>query len=158
VGLELEPVVVSPGRWWARSPLRPRDAGLLSVDSLILSLRTMFYAGAAEGLEASYEQRLGEDDRFRAEVATGGSRLGEGAPTAPTLSSRRTPRRCPRWSTGRGLEEMLRPGELRIEGDESAVERFLTLFPCPSRPRVPPPEYNFTRRSSSFMRLSPRPL
>src|SRR5687768_10301080 len=52
VGLELEPVVVSPGRWWARSPLRPRDAGLLSVDSLILSLRTMFYAGVAEGLEA----------------------------------------------------------------------------------------------------------
>jgi hypothetical protein len=66
--------------------LRPWDAGLLGVDSLILSLRTMFYAGAAEGLEASYEQRLGEDDRFRAEVATGGSRLGVGAPNAPTLN------------------------------------------------------------------------
>jgi hypothetical protein len=157
-GLELEPVVVSPGRWWARSPLRPRDAGLLGVDSLILSLRTMFYAGAAEGLEASYEQRLGEDDRFQAEVTTGGSRLGVGAPTAPTLSSRRTPRRCPRWSTGRGLEEVLRPGELRIEGDESAVERFLNLFPLPEPAERPPPGYNFTRRSSAFMRLSPRPL
>ena len=32
---------------------------------------------------------------------------------------------------GRGLEEALRSGELRIEGDESAVERFLTLFPLP---------------------------
>jgi hypothetical protein len=25
----------------------------------------------------------------------------------------------------------MRPGELRIEGDESAVERFLALFPLP---------------------------
>src|SRR5918992_372648 len=66
-GLELEPVVVCLGRWGARSPSRPRDAEL-GVDSLVLSLRTMFDPRAAGDLEASYELRLGEDV-FRAEVA-----------------------------------------------------------------------------------------
>ena len=49
-GMELEPVIVSLGRWGARSPLRPQDAGM-SVDSLILSFRAMFDARAADGRE-----------------------------------------------------------------------------------------------------------
>ena len=32
---------------------------------------------------------------------------------------------------GRPLAEALRSGDIKIEGDESAVERFLTLFPLP---------------------------
>ena len=42
-GMELEPVIISLGRWGARSPSKPRDVAL-GVDSLILSLRTMFDA------------------------------------------------------------------------------------------------------------------
>ena len=68
-GLELEPVIVSLGRWGARSPLRPHDAGM-GIDSLILSFRTMFDPLAAEGLDATYELRIGED-RFRAAVSGG---------------------------------------------------------------------------------------
>ena len=68
-GRELEPAIVSLGRWGARSPARPREAAL-GVDSLMLSLRTMFDGRGAEGFEASYEIRLGED-RFRAEVSDG---------------------------------------------------------------------------------------
>src|SRR5215210_1516496 len=68
-GIEHEPVVISLGRWGARSPSKPRDIEL-GVDSLILSFRTMFDSRAAGGLRASYELRLGED-RFRAEVADG---------------------------------------------------------------------------------------
>jgi hypothetical protein len=32
---------------------------------------------------------------------------------------------------GRDLAEALRSGDLKLEGDESAVERSLTLFPLP---------------------------
>jgi hypothetical protein len=32
---------------------------------------------------------------------------------------------------GRGLEEALRSGEVKVEGDGSAVERFLGLFVLP---------------------------
>ena len=47
-GLELEPVIVSLGRWGARSPLRPHDAGM-GIDSLILSFRTMFDSSGGGG-------------------------------------------------------------------------------------------------------------
>jgi DNA-binding HxlR family transcriptional regulator len=48
-GMELEPVVISLGRWGARSSSKPCDAEL-GIDSLILSFRTMFDPHAAERL------------------------------------------------------------------------------------------------------------
>ena len=48
-GLELEPVIISLGRWGALAPSKPCDAAL-GVDSLVLSFRTMFDARVAEGL------------------------------------------------------------------------------------------------------------
>lgn len=49
-GMELEPVVISLGRWGACSSSKPCDAEL-GIDSRILSFRTMFDPRAAEGLE-----------------------------------------------------------------------------------------------------------
>src|ERR671915_909443 len=67
-GLELEETVMSLGRWAARSPTPPSDAPIRSADSIVLALRARFDPGAAHGLRARYELRLGED-RFRIEVA-----------------------------------------------------------------------------------------
>jgi DNA-binding HxlR family transcriptional regulator len=129
-GLELEPVVISLGRWGARSPSRPRDAAL-GVDSLVLSLRTMFDAGAAEGIEASYELRLGEDV-FRAGVADGRLEVERGRADRPDAIVEADPGTLATLVyEGRPLAEALRRGEVKIEGDEEAVERFLTLFPLP---------------------------
>ncbi len=131
-GEELEPVIIGLGRWGARSPSRPRDAQL-GVDSLILSLRTMFDAQAAEGLEASYELRLGEEI-FRAEVEEGrmeverGS-VEKGAPDAIIESEAST--LAALVYEGRSLAEALGSGGIRIEGEGAAVARFLTLFALP---------------------------
>lgn len=130
-GLELEPVIVRLGRWGARSPSKPHDAEL-GVDSLILSFRTMFDPEVAEGVNASYELRFGED-RFRAEVADGRFEAERGGADHPdaiveadsgTLASL--------VYAGRDLAEALRSGDMRIEGDKAAVERFLGLFPLPA--------------------------
>jgi DNA-binding HxlR family transcriptional regulator len=130
-GMELEPVIIGLGRWGARSASRPREAEL-GVDSLILSFRTMFDAQAAKGLRASYELRLGEDRFYavvadgRFEVARGGARERPDAiieADAATLAAL--------VYGGRQLEEALRAGDIEIEGDESAVERFIGLFPLP---------------------------
>jgi len=130
-GLELEPIVVSLGHWGARSPWRSRDAAL-GVDSLVLSCRTMFDARAAEGLEASYELRLGED-RFRAvvdedrfEIVRGGTERPDAIVEAEDAAVLRA-----LVYEGRDLVEVLRSGDVRIEGDRQAVARFLTLFPLP---------------------------
>jgi alkyl sulfatase BDS1-like metallo-beta-lactamase superfamily hydrolase len=59
---------MSLGRWAARSPTPLSDAPIASVDSIILALRARFDTGAAHGLRAGYQLRLGED-RFRIDVA-----------------------------------------------------------------------------------------
>ena len=129
-GEELEPVIVRLGRWGARSPSRAEDAPL-GVDSLILSFRTMFDTEAAEGLEATYELRLGED-RFRAEVTGGSFEVERGGAERPdaTIEADSTTLAGLVYR-GRPLAEALRSGDVKIEGDERAVERFLTLFPLP---------------------------
>jgi DNA-binding HxlR family transcriptional regulator/putative sterol carrier protein len=129
-GMELEPVIVRLGRWGARSPSKPRDAAL-GVDSLVLSFRTMFAPHTAEGHGASYELRLGEDvfvavvGDGRFEIARGGAEKADATieTDAATLAAL--------VYEGRELAEALRAGEVKIEGDEAAVERFVRLFPLP---------------------------
>jgi DNA-binding HxlR family transcriptional regulator len=129
-GMELEPVITQLGRWGARSPSRPRDAEL-GVDSLILALRTMFDPHAADGLRASYELRLGED-RFRVEVADGRFEVVRGSSDRPDATIETGPGTLAALVfNGRQLAEALRSGDLKLEGDKSAVARFLSLFPLP---------------------------
>jgi DNA-binding HxlR family transcriptional regulator/putative sterol carrier protein len=129
-GMELEPVITQLGRWGARSPSRPRDAGL-GVDSLVLSFRTMFDPRAAEGFSASYELRLGEDV-FRVVVDDGRFEISRGNAGRPDAIIETGPGTLAALVyEGRQLTEALRSGDIKIEGSREAVERFLTLFPLP---------------------------
>ena len=129
-GLELEPVIDALGRWGARAPLSPPEVGM-SLDAHILSLRTLFDPALAEDFSARIELRLG-DDRFRADIADGRLELVRGEATAPdaiiesdhgtllALAHRRLE-----------LGKALRAGDIAIEGDTEAVERFVGLFTMP---------------------------
>ena len=129
-GKELEPVLVQLGRWGARSPSKPYDADL-GVDSLILSFRTMFDSRCAEGLSATYELRFGEDV-FRAVVEEGSLEIVRGNADHPDAIVEADSNTLAGLVYGPvALEEAVKSGEIKIEGDESAVERFLTLFPLP---------------------------
>ncbi|HEV7507867.1 MAG TPA: winged helix-turn-helix transcriptional regulator [Thermoanaerobaculia bacterium] len=129
-GLELEPVLMALGRWAVRSPALPQGAHL-SVDALILSFRTMFNAQAAEGFEASLELRLGEN-RFHARIADGRMELNRGSANQPAAVIESDSDTLAALAYGgRKLSDALRAGDLKIEGDRSVVERFLTLFPMP---------------------------
>lgn len=113
-----------------RSLSKPRDAPL-GVDSLILSFRTMFDADAAEGLNASYELRLGEDV-FRAVVDDGRFEVERGRARHPDVivesdAETLTALVYEGWDLGQAL----RSGNVKIEGDRSLAERFLGLFPLP---------------------------
>ena len=133
-GMELEPVIIRLGRWGARSPSRPRDAGL-GVDSLILSFRTMFDPRAADGLNASYELRLGEES-FRAEVADGRFEVARGSTDRPDAIIEADPATLAALVyEGRELAEALRSGDIRIEGERWSASSCSS--PCPSRPHRP---------------------
>lgn len=130
-GAELEPVIVRLGRWGARSPSKPRDAAL-GVDSLVLSMRTMFDPRAAEGLRAGYEFRFGED-RFRALVDGDRFEISRGtADGADAVVESDSDTIAGLLYAGRSLAGALEAGDLKIEGDRLAFERFLGLFPLPA--------------------------
>ena len=129
-GAELEQVIVQLGRWGARSPLRPRDAGM-SVDALVLALRTMFDPDAAGDLEADFELRLGED-RFHATVHEGAFELVRGPAEHPDAAIETDPRTLAALVfEGRSLTEAVRSGDVAIDGHRPEVTRFLRLFPLP---------------------------
>lgn len=130
-GHELEQIVLLLGRWAARSPSPPSDAPVRSGDSVVLALRGLFDARAAEGLRASYELRLGQD-RFRIEVADGEMDVarGDADHADATIDTDPGTLDAVLWK-GRPLAEAQRSGTLTIAGDEAAVQRFVRLFAMP---------------------------
>jgi DNA-binding HxlR family transcriptional regulator len=129
-GRELEPVVRLLGRWALRSASFPRGAGV-SVDSVILALETLFDADAANGLSARYELRLCEA-RFHIRIADRAIEAGRGESEDPDaiIDSDVETFVAVVWN-GRELSDALSAGDMRIEGDERAVSRLVTLFPVP---------------------------
>jgi DNA-binding HxlR family transcriptional regulator/putative sterol carrier protein len=134
-GRELEETVLSLGRWAARSPAPPSDDPIASADSVLLALRARFDPGAARGLRAGYELRLGED-RFRVEVADGAIEVarGDADHADATIDTDPDTLNAVLWG-GRSLTEAQRAGTLTVEGDKAAVERFVRLFPIGATPR-----------------------
>jgi ubiquinone biosynthesis protein UbiJ len=91
----------------------------------------MFDPSAAAGFVASYELRFGED-RFHAEVAGDRFNIARGSAGQPDAIIEADPNTLAALAyDSRDFAEAVRSGDLNIEGDKSAVERFLTLFSLP---------------------------
>lgn len=129
-GYKLEPVLIELGKWGVLSPQLPRD-GRLNADSLVLSFRTMFNSDAAKGLKASYDLRLGQD-RFVARVEKGQLEIIRGETSKANVKLETSADILAALVYGeRNLNEVIRAGELKLEGDKKTLERFLKLFPLP---------------------------
>jgi DNA-binding HxlR family transcriptional regulator len=129
-GRGLEETVISLGRWAGRSPALPREAPI-GADSVVLALKARFDPDAAEGLEATYDLRLGED-RFRVAVSKQAIEIARGGTDQPdatidTDAGTLFAVLC----NGRSLADSQRAGEIRVEGDKAAVKRLIRLFPLP---------------------------
>jgi DNA-binding HxlR family transcriptional regulator len=119
-GRELEPAVLSLGRWASRSPSFPADAEM-GPDSLVLALKTAFDPGKAEGLEASYELRLGEVP-FRIEVRDGEFDAAHGEAERPDATVRSDPNTIAGVVFGGNqLGKTVEAGEVQIDGNRRAV-------------------------------------
>ncbi|MEN3285075.1 MAG: hypothetical protein V7607_6215 [Solirubrobacteraceae bacterium] len=129
-GRELEPVVLELGRFGSVAPFPPGEAQI-GVDALAIALKSLFAPEAADGLDATYELRLGED-RFRVRVADGRLDLARGVAEAPDATIDADPGALATvlWHGGK-LAEARRAGGVTASGDAQAVRRFLSLFPLP---------------------------
>ncbi len=133
-GRELEPVVLGLGRWGSRSPV-PGGESVLGVDSAVLALKTLFDATAADGLDAHYELRLGEQP-FELRVRGNSFAVSRASVADPDATIETDPATLSAvlWH-GRKLASAERSGEIRLRGDRGLVKRLLQLFPLPQRPR-----------------------
>ena len=137
-GRELEGIVVSLGHWGARAPSGLSD-GPVGVDSTMIALRSRFDPVAAHGLRAHYQLRLG-DDRFHIEVAGDEFEVarGDADRADATIDTDPDTLAAVLWSS-RSLADAQRSGQMKIEGDKTAVQRFLRLFPIPEHARAASP-------------------
>ena len=125
-GKELEPVVISLGRWGSRAPVPDSDTPL-GADALMIALKTVLDPSLADGDDSLIEIVLGED-RFRARVAGGKLDIVRGAAERPDAEIASDPATLAAvlWH-GRSIDD----GGVEIEGDRAVAERFLALFPAP---------------------------
>ena len=131
-GEELEPVILALGRWGSRAPLPDADdEAVFGVDSVVLALKTL-YEPRGDARETFVELRLA-DQRFG--VLARGERIEitreriAGSPAAVVETDPVTLAGL-LWH-GRSLRGAIRTGDLKLEGERAAAERFLTLFPLP---------------------------
>jgi DNA-binding HxlR family transcriptional regulator len=130
-GRELEPILTKLGAWGARSPLPP-ETQQIGPDSIVLALRSLFDAGAADDLEATYGLRIGEQG-FGVAIAGGEVELSRGAPADPevTIAVPDAPTLAAVLTAQLPLADALDAGALQLEGSKQAAKRFLRLFPMP---------------------------
>lgn len=131
-GRELEPLIREIGRWAARSPSLTMGRPM-SVASVILSFRTMFDPARARSFSATIALTL-SGQPFKVTAAYGALDIEPGETVAPTAVIEADPNALAQVVYGgHPLEEAISDGSIRIAGDRTAVERFVTLFPLPER-------------------------
>jgi len=137
-GRELEDVVLRLGLWGAKS--MPADAGMeeiVTVDTLLLALRSTFRPDAARGLRAGYELRFG-DIVVHARVDDGTLEVDEGPLPDADLVLETGVSLHPLLTGELRTTEALANGIVTIVGEPDLFERFVDVFHIPPVPAVLP--------------------
>jgi DNA-binding HxlR family transcriptional regulator len=129
-GRDLEQVIAALGRWGVRSPRMPRMAPM-GVDSFAVALRTLFEPAQAEGVDATIQLRIRDQD-LRLEVSGGELQLERGAPPSPDAVLTGEPESLAALVWSDEPLARLESSGLTIDGSREAVERVRTLFPRPA--------------------------
>ncbi len=121
-GRQLEPAVLALGRWASASPSFPREAEM-GPDSLVLALKSTFDPAKADGLEATYELRLGEVP-FSIRIVDGGFEAARGEAGNPDAVIESDPNTIASVVFGgKRLGKAVDSGEVEIDGSRQTVNR-----------------------------------
>ncbi len=136
-GLELEPVVTAIGRWGAKALGDPRPDETITIDSMITALRTTFHPGAAAGVHAGFELRVGEIV-LHARVDDGRVAVAAGALDGADLVINAGPGIRALMAGELSPAGAIENGTVQLTGDPALLTRFAEIFridPMPaSRP------------------------
>ncbi|HEX6472273.1 MAG TPA: winged helix-turn-helix transcriptional regulator [Streptosporangiaceae bacterium] len=130
-GRELDDIALRLGRWGARSLGEPRPFDVITVDSMIMAMRTTFRAEAAGDLRAAFVLDLG-DVVIHARVAGGQVQAGPGGLADPDLVIE-TKALKPLLAHEVTPAEAVAAGSVRITGSPALLDRFVEIFAIPDR-------------------------
>ncbi len=135
-GYESEPIFQDLGRWAARSP--GHDPGLpLSAVSLLLSFRTMLDPARAGAIEARIGFRFGAET-FLAHLSGGRIAIARDSLDEADLVFTAAPAvLAAAVYGGQPLASLVGAGAVGLAGDTSLADKFVTLFPLPSKAARP---------------------
>ncbi|HXE58248.1 MAG TPA: helix-turn-helix domain-containing protein [Gemmatimonadales bacterium] len=126
-GRELEDAVIRLGRWGAKSLGEPGPDEIVTVDSMIMALRSTFRAEAARGLEADYELRLGPVV-IHARIRRGRLEVGAGPLPEADLVIEAGPAIRALMAGELTPAEAVKSGAVRLTGDRRLLARFAEVF------------------------------
>jgi DNA-binding HxlR family transcriptional regulator len=129
-GRELEPAIMALGRWGLRWALGRREAeDLFRPAWAVLGLQAVFSPPAAAGFDAVYEFRVG-DETFHVHVGDGAIETRAGPAHRPDAVVEAGEESFMDLALGRlALDEAVRGGRARVEGDREILARLRSLFP-----------------------------
>ncbi len=137
-GAELEDIVVRLGRWGAKQLGEPRQGETVTVDALIMALRSTFRREAAVGLHCGYELRFG-DIALHARVDDGALHAGAGTLPDANLVIETGPALKPLLAHELSPADAIENGSLHLTGDPALLTTFVDMFridPMPTRDLV----------------------
>jgi DNA-binding HxlR family transcriptional regulator/putative sterol carrier protein len=136
-GRELEEIVLRLGLWGAKSMPMPQPDEIVTVDTLLLGLRSTFRPEAAHDLRVGFELRLGEVV-VHARIDDGALEVDEG-PLADADLVLEPGVALHALLTGKlSPAEAIESGDVRITGKREFLERFVQVFHIPAVPVAVP--------------------
>jgi DNA-binding HxlR family transcriptional regulator len=136
-GSELQQILLGFSRWGAKMLGEPRPDEIVTTDSLVNAMRSVFDPDSAQGVRASYEIRVDDERIFHIRVADGTAHVGPGP--LPDADLRLEPGFALKSLMDGQLsaEEAIANGTVKIVGDPALLQRFTEMFPIPSPPSAP---------------------
>ncbi len=126
-GLELEDVLAGLGRWGAKMLDVPGPGEIITVDSMVMALRSTFRAEQARGLYAAYELHFG-DIVIHAVVEDGKLEASAGPLQAPDLIIEAGPGIKDLMSGEIDANEAIEKGIVHLAGDANLLAHFGQIF------------------------------
>ena len=127
-GRALEPILLELGRWGSQQPMT--TSGELSVNALLLALKTVFDPAAA--VNATFALRV-DGDWFRVTVAGDSIDITRGRTDHPAVTFDTDVATLRSVAFGREpISDAERDGRLTVDGDRLLAERFARMFPVPN--------------------------
>lgn len=126
-GRDLEPVLLSLGRWGSPIPPGPDSARELSPDALVVALRTTFDPRAAAGLECAVQLEL-PTDAFLLTVHDGRLDVARGQMSADVILTGSVRTIQDLVFDKRPLDDAVLSGDASAVGDTTLLNRFLVVF------------------------------